>query len=342
MLDDLMTIEKYDKQDALGIIASQPGQLRQHYDLVPGDWDGIDRVVLAGMGGSALAAEFFRSWLSDRLVQPLEIVRDYRLPAYVTRDTLLVVSSYSGNTEESLAALAEAKKRGIRVVIMTAGGQLAEAAKAEGYPLLLTPSGYQPRLAVLYGVRALSQLFTALGLLDDVTPELEAAADWAESHTQNWLASSPTATNQAKQIAEKLVGFPVVVYGGPTLGLPAMKWKIDFNENSKNVAFYYQLPEFDHNEFQGWLFPREKHLKVIQLESSLDHPRVQKRFDVSDRLLSGIMPNPIRIQAVGETKLQQMLWTLLLGDFTSAYLAFLNGIDPTPVDLVERFKKELG
>jgi glucose/mannose-6-phosphate isomerase len=136
------------------------------------------------------------------------------------------------------------------------------------------------------------------------------------------------------------VGHPVVMYGGPTLALPTMKWKIDFNENSKHLAFYNYLPEFNHNEFNGWAHPERSGLKVVELRSDLDHSQVQKRFDVTNKLLSNRFA-PIEVHAEGETKLEQMLWTLILGDFTSAYLAFLNGIDPTPVDLIEKLKKEL-
>ena len=156
------------------------------------------------------------------------------------------------------------------------------------------------------------------------------------------MADSPTPSNQAKQIAERLLGKLVVVYGGPRLAMPTMKWKIDLNENAKNLAFFNVLPELDHNEFTGWLNPRDKAIAVIELQSSLDRPRINRRFELSNRLLSGHMPEPIIVTAQGVTHLEQMIWVIILGDFVSAYLAFLNGIDPTPVDLVEQLKKDLG
>jgi glucose/mannose-6-phosphate isomerase len=151
----------------------------------------------------------------------------------------------------------------------------------------------------------------------------------------------PTADNPAKQIAGALVGHAAVVYSGPALGFLAMRWKIALNENAKNLAFYNYFPEMNHNEFVGWGHPEQHGLKVIELRSDFDNDRIIKRFDVTNRLLSDRFA-PIEVHAKGETRLQQMFWTLLLGDFVSVYLAILNGVDPTPVDLVEKLKQELG
>jgi glucose/mannose-6-phosphate isomerase len=341
MLDHADFIARYDQHKALKVITEQPSQLLHDYEL--GEVDhlaGAKQVVVAGMGGSALAAEFVKSWLSDRLEVPLVIVRDYQLPAFVGPDTLVVTSSYSGNTEETLAGLLVAKERGAKIAVVAATGALLQIARTEGLTHFEVPGGYQPRLAVLYGVKALVTLLEAVGLGKGLTKELEAAATWMQTQTDAWTAEVPTAKNAAKQIASELVGHPVVVYGGSTLALPTMKWKIDINENAKHLAFYNYLPEFNHNEFNGWAHPERSGIKVIELRSNLDHPQIQKRFDVTNKLLSDRFA-PIQVHVEGETKLQQMLWALILGDFMSAYLAFLNGIDPTPVDLIEKLKKEL-
>lgn len=339
-LDDHSLVHKLDEGNALGIIAGQPGQLKQAFDFRLSIFD-CHNIVVAGMGGSVLGAEFLRSWLADRLPLPLVVVRDYTLPAFVSEKSLVVISSYSGNTEETLSALETAKASGARIVIISAGGELKQLAQAGEYPFLEVPGGFQPRLAVLFGAKALAVMLEQLGLVGGLVTELEAGADWVTPRLSAWTGETATADNLAKQIAQAVHGFPAVIYGGPTLSMPARKWKIDFNENAKNVAFWYELPEFNHNEFTGWLNPADKHLRVIELQSSLDHPQIAKRYEVSNRLLAGKMPEPIIVSAQGETKLQQMLWTLLLGDFTSAYLAFLNGIDPTPVDLIEKLKQEL-
>jgi glucose/mannose-6-phosphate isomerase len=167
MLDQPDYIARYDKHDALGVVARQPEQLRQVHEAgdLKGVGDGVRQIVVAGMGGSALAAEFVRSWLADRLPVPVVIVRDYVLPAFVGPDTLVVASSYSGNTEEGLSALHEAERCRARIVVMTSGGKLLELAEAKGHPRVGLPAahphfdlprGLQPRLAVLYGVRALA------------------------------------------------------------------------------------------------------------------------------------------------------------------------------------------
>ena len=166
MLDNLDMIAKLDNFNALGVIAGQADQLRHAYTVPKRDWAPVRQVVLAGMGGSALAAQFLANWLGDRLTVPLIIVRDYHLPAYIGPDTLLIASSYSGNTEETRASLVEARKRGAQIVILTSGGELAEAAEEHDLTLLETPGGLQPRLAVFYGVRAIAELLEAVGLAE--------------------------------------------------------------------------------------------------------------------------------------------------------------------------------
>jgi glucose/mannose-6-phosphate isomerase len=340
MLDDTNYIAQYDRSNGLAMVAGQADQLRQQFEFDVPQVENLNRIVLAGMGGSALAAEFVRSWLSDRLPVPIEIVRGYNLPKYVDETTLLIASSYSGNTEETLSCLEEAKSTGAAIAIMTSGGKLAE--HGEDYTFLKIPGGLQPRLAVLFGVKALATLLEELELVDGLVAELETNAEWLLEEVENFAANIKEENNVAKQIAKRLAGYPVIVYGGPTLATTAMKWKIDLNENAKHRAWWNQLPELNHNEFQGWPHPKESHFQLIELVSGLDHPRIAKRFEVTNRLLSGVMPAPIVVEAHGETKLQQMLWTTLLGDFTATYLAFLNQIDPIPVELVEKLKQELG
>ncbi len=343
MLDELDFIARYDKEDALGLMGRLPEQLGHEYPEMPGlaKLKGVTSVVLAGMGGSAQPGEFIKTWLGGRLPVPFVIVRDYGLPAFVGRETLVIASSYSGNTEETLAALAEAEQRGARIVVTASGGKLLELARDKGLDHVALPTDLQPRMAVLYAVRAMTTVLERLGLVEGALAEMAEAGKWLERHTGRWGAEAPTAQNEAKQIAAELVGHPVVVYAGAVLAFAAMKWKIGMNENAKNIAFYNYVPEFNHNEFQGWLHPERSGLKVVELRSGLDHPRVVKRFDVSNRLLSNVF-SPVEVEAEGETALEQLVWTIALGEHVATYLAILNQVDPTPVDLVERFKKELG
>jgi glucose/mannose-6-phosphate isomerase len=160
--------------------------------------------------------------------------------------------------------------------------------------------------------------------------------------TAAWRPDVATKDNYAKQLALEVIGKSVVMYGGPLTYPAAYKWKISFNENAKNVAWVNQYSEFNHNEFLGWTsHPLDKPYCVIDLRSSFEHPQIQKRFELSARLLSGRRPAPQTVTAVGETLLDQLLWLVALGDFVSLYTAILNGLNPTPVDLIEKFKREL-
>lgn len=341
MLDDLKLIHVQDAQDALGIAEKQWQQLQYQYEvnLSPPKRD-IKNVVFGGMGGSALGALISQSWPSFN--KPFEISKNYQIPNYVDSGTVFFASSYSGNTEETISALevAESKKAGI--IVITSGGKLAEIARTKGYPLFILPSGLQPRHAVLYSLKALLSVTDAIGLSSGAADELASKAEFLNNVIKSWVPVIPTDNNLAKQIALDLIGKSIVVYSGPKLWPAAYKWKISFNENAKHIAWANQYPEFNHNEFIGWTKqPVNKPYAVIDLRSSLEHPRVQKRFEVSEQLLSGVRPHPIVVEAEGQDLLEQLLWTIALGDFVSIYTALLNGINPTPVDLIEKFKKAL-
>lgn len=342
MLDDLKMIHERDAQDALGIVEKQAEQLRYSFDVPAIQLPEIRNIVYAGMGGSALAASVSKVWPGYNL--PFEVVRDYTLPRYVDGKTLCFVASYSGNTEETLSALEQAEEKGAFIVVIAGGGKLADIAREKGYPMAVLPKTEQPRYAVLYNLKAIVDILDKAGLLPEssLQGELQDAIQFLEGCTKSWRPDVPTAQNPAKQIAQEIMGRSVVVYSGPLLAPAAYKWKISFNENAKNVAWEGQLPEFNHNEFIGWSkLPVEKPYAVIDLRSNLEHPRVQKRFEVSERLLSGMRPAPTVVQAEGSTLLMQLVWTMAFGDFVSIYLALLNGLNPAPVDLVEKFKKTL-
>jgi glucose/mannose-6-phosphate isomerase len=340
-LDDLKYIHEKDAADTLGIAEKQGGQLLYEFEVKGGgEFTNVSNVVYGGMGGSALAPSIVSVW--PKLDKPFEIIRDYDIPAYVGADTLFIAASYSGNTEETLSALAQAEAKGAQIAVIAGGGKLQAIAEEKGYMLLQLPKVEQPRYAVLYNLRALLIILKKAGLVGDFYPTLQKAAAFLDESTKAWRADVPTVQNPAKQLAQELAGKSVVVYGGPKLFPAAYKWKISFNENAKQVAWCNQIPEFNHNEFIGWSEqPTEKPYAVIDLRSSLEHERVQKRFRVTERLLSGKRPAPHIIDAQGETILEQLLWTVAYGDFTSLYLGILNGLNPAPVDLVETFKKEM-
>jgi len=345
MLDDLKYIHMRDSQDALGIAEKQWQQLTHEF-VVPSLQSlvssPLENVVYAGMGGSALGALISTSWPGYKV--PFEICRGYNIPTYVSGKTLFVASSYSGNTEETLSALAEAENRGAKIIVISDGGELHEIAEQKSYPFLLIPRTEQPRFSVLYGLKALVSVLEAAGLTEKQSAEAQIgqAASFLREAVAPWLPTVPQAQNPAKKLALEIAGKSPVIYAGPLLAPIAYKWKISFNENAKNLAWWNQLPEFNHNELIGWSsHPIQKPYSIIELRSSLEHERVQKRFEVGGRLLSGRAPAPHIVAAEGEGLLAQMLWAMVFGDFVSIYLALLNNVDPSPVDLVEKFKTEL-
>ncbi|MDZ7785909.1 MAG: bifunctional phosphoglucose/phosphomannose isomerase [Candidatus Saccharibacteria bacterium] len=343
MLDDLKYIHQKDGSDALGIAGRQARQLAHEFTLEWQPENEIKNVVLAGMGGSALAGLLSTTWPDYHV--PFEIVRDYDIPTHVNDNTLFIASSYSGNTEETLSALGQAEAAGAQIVILSGGGKLIELAEEKSYPYEVIPKVEQPRFAVFYALKAYVTILERAGLVKTTEAEktMHRASTFIARAVEQWGADRPTSKNPAKELALELAGSSPVIYAGPKLFPAAYKWKISFNENAKNVAWCNEYPEFNHNEFMGWTsHPVEKPYKVVELRSNLEHPRTQKRFEVSERLLSGKRPAPEVVEVQGETILEQLLWAVAFGDFVSIYVALLNGVDPSPVKLIEKFKKDLG
>lgn len=345
MLDDLKMIHERDSEDTLGIAEKQWQQYLHNFGFSWTPPREIHEVVVAGMGGSGLAAKAYK--VVGGLHVPFEVIQDYDLPERVGENTLLICSSYSGNTEETLSVLEQALDADRpyprpMIVVVASGGKLLERAKQDNLPYVELPAGYQPRYTFGFQYRALAEVLAVTPLVDGEVQLLEAAAERLKDAVSAWRPDVPAKDNQAKQIALDIIGKSVVIYAGPKLFPAAYKWKISFNENAKHVAWCNQYPEFNHNEFIGWTKqPVEKPYVVIELRSRLEHPRVQKRFEVSERLLSGMRPAPIAVEPVGEGVLEQLLWTVTLGDFVTLYVALLNGLNPAPVDLIEKLKTAL-
>lgn len=345
MIDDLKYIHEKDAQDALGIAEKQWQQYQQDHGFTWQPDREIKSLVIAGMGGSGLAAIAAKNWLG--LSIPYEVVHDYELPKFVDRNTLVICSSYSGNTEETLSCLEQALTSSSEdakpmVIIVASGGKMLEIAKYKNLPFITLPGGFQPRMTFGYQLRALCEIFEQARLCSGTVDQLNQTSTWLKNEIVTWIPTNSVKSNQAKQLALECIGKSPVIYAGPKLFPAAYKWKISFNENAKNVAWYGEFPEFNHNEFLGWSsHPIKKPYTVIDLRSNLEHPQIQKRFEVTEKLLSGKRPAPLVIQVRGETLAQQLLWTIALGDFVSIYTALLNGLNPTPVELVEKFKREI-
>lgn len=342
MLDDIKQIHERDVVDVLGIAEKQYEQLLRRFELVgTTDFSKVQNVVYAGMGGSALAAELVHVWPGVSV--PFEVVKDYDLPGFVGPNTLVICSSYSGNTEETLSALDVAVTRGAQIAVISGGGKLHEIANERGYLQGVVPKAAQPRYAVFYNFVITLEILARAGLVDEsVFADLAVTAEHLRIAVQSWLPTVPTAKNPAKQLALEALGKSIVIYAGPKFAPAAYKWKISFNENAKQVAWAGYYPEFNHNEFIGWTKqPVDKPYLVIDLRSNFEHERVQKRFEITERLLSGMRPSPEHVDAQGATIIDQLLWTITFGDFVTLYTGIANGLNPAPVELVEKLKQEL-
>lgn len=345
ILDNSQVIAQRDPEGALAVIGAQFEQVAFAATVESSEHDQreIHSVVVTGMGGSALAALMAKVLLSQELTLPFEVVRGYHLPGYVNEHTLVIASSYSGNTEETLTALKEARQKGAQIGILTSGGQLLHIAKESEIAHVVLPAGAQPRMAMIYNLKALFCLLCTFDIVsDDWIAQLDDLSDWLREQSLQWGPEVPTDHNYAKQIALQAIGKTPVFYGSPLTAPLAYKWKISWNETAKNTAFWNEYPEFNHNEFMGWTsHPIEKPFAVFDLVSSLDTPRITQRFELSDRLLSGKRPHAMPIKLPGDTILAQLVAGSVLADFASVYAAILNQVDPTPVALIENLKQAL-
>lgn len=343
LLDDLKYIHSKDSKDAIGHALKQGSQLKDHIEIIGlTEHETIENIVFAAMGGSSLGALLARSWPGCKV--PSEIWSRYDTPTYISEKSLVINSSYSGNTEESISALKAAREAGAKVIIITGGGQLIDEAVSNHEAHVILPKTSQPRFGMfshfLAVVKVLHEL--ELNVQSNALQYLQKAGDFLESEASHWAVDIPTERNPAKKLALELAGTTPIIYTGPEMSPAAYKWKLAFNENAKNLAWCGELPEICHNEFTGWTsHPIEKPFSVVDLRSSYEHPRIHKRFDLSEKLLSGNRPHPHTVEGKGKNTLEHMLYLALFGDIVSLYVAMLNGIDPTPLPYVDKLKKEL-
>ncbi len=345
MLDDANILKQRDPNGALEVAKNQYQQTTFNVELknIENDERPINNVVVTGMGGSALAALITKVWLKYEINIPFEIIRGYNVAKYVDSNTLVIASSYSGNTEETVNCLKHAKTSGAQLSVITSGGELMEIAKQSQITYATLPNDFQPRMAVIFNLRALIALLINFKLVkNDKYTEISDTFDWLKTESANWLADIPTNDNYAKQLAQKAVGKTAIFYGGPLTAPVAYKWKISWNENAKNLAFWNEYPEFNHNEFIGWTsHPIEKPFAVFDIIGNIENDRILERFEISDRLLSGMRPKSTVVSLAGNTPIEQMLWGCILADFVSIYVAILNNVNPMPVQLIEKLKTEL-
>lgn len=348
-LDDRDLFDELDPGNMLERIAELPQQCQTAWKqteslTLPSDSGTIEHLVFVGMGGSAIGGALLRGLVADECDVPITVLRGYTLPAFIRGPDYLVFGcSYSGNTEETLSAFGQARERGARTMAVTTDGKLAALAREEEIPLVQFDYESQPRAALGYSFVLLLGVCQQLGLLRDYTADLQEAVEGMKTWQAEIGPAMPTSENRAKQLAERVHRRLPVAYGAGFLAAVANRWKTQFNENAKHWAFFEALPELNHNAVVGLGVPPvvRDHAIVLMLRSSLDHPRVQKRWDVTRELLEREGVAAAEIHGRGESALAQLLSLIHFGDYVSFYLAMLNEVDPTPVEIIAFLKQRL-
>ena len=346
-LDDPATLQRIDPEDMLGKVAELPRQLAQArrvagaVELSPRHTD-VDAVVVLAMGGSAIGAELVAAAAGNRLRVPVIVHRDYGLPAGVGERTLVIASSHSGETVETLSGFAAARERGAPTVAVTTGGRLAAEASAAKLPLLQYKLAGQPRAAIGFGVGLVHELLSRAGLIQDPDP-IGPVVSALDELLERLGRTVETDANPAKQLAWSLFGRIPVIYGHGPMAAVAHRWKTQLNENAKAWSAWEPMPEANHNAIEGSLNPRElgDALYVVQLRDADEPPELAARYRVVEELLGERATNRSEVRAEGPSPLARVLTAVAYGDLVSVYLAILYQTDPTPVTLLSMLKERL-
>jgi glucose/mannose-6-phosphate isomerase len=304
----------------------------------------IQHIIVAGMGGSAIGGDFVRSYLASVLPVPYNVNRSYDLPAYANEHTLVIASSYSGNTEETLSQFEQAVNRKCQIVCLTTGGKLGERAKAIGAPILPLREGLMPRAAFAFSFVPILLLLERLGFTSGQPDLLTNASTHLDGLAAKFGIENLTDSNPPFALASQLLHRLPVIYSATDFEAICLRWRGQIEENAKHLAYGNVLPEMNHNEIEGWTHPPDvlQHFFAIVLRSPDDeNVRMQLRFAALKQILSGKQIDVFEIAAEGSTRLERMLSLIAMGDWTSLYLALFAGTDPTPIPVMENLKKRL-
>jgi len=326
MLEDVLAIPDH-LRDALWRVESAR--------LEPAEAAGL---MVCGMGGSAIGGDLAAAVLGDRLTRPLVTIRGYELPSWATPEWTVLCSSYSGDTEETLACFEAAEALGARRIVAGTGGALVEGARAAAVPVIGLPGLLPaPRTAVAYMLVCAAEVAALAGAAPRIGAEIEAAAAFLSEQSGDLQA-------RAAEIGARLAGTLPVVYGADLTAPVARRWKTQINENAKAHATFSELPEADHNELCAWAGApaRPPGLAAVFLEDADQHPRERRRFELTAEAVAASGAEVVRVETAGETRVARLLWAVVLGDLVSLKLAESRGVDPLPVEAIEGFKTALG
>lgn len=346
----LENIKKLDKSGMLGVLSDFPQQCRQAYSIAQSSKvlfknNGFKRIVFAGVGGSAIGADLVRSYLYFESSVPIAVVREYDLPAYVDSATLVFVSSYSGNTEETLNAYKQAKEKGASVIVISSGGKLKESALSDSVTFIEIPKGLPPRCALGFLSIIPLCLLSKLGIAKDVELSVNQTVRVLEElKDDNLNPHIGNKDNIAKHIAAKLYNKFTVVYSSSIyFDVVATRFKGQLNENSKALASAQVFPEVCHNEIMGWQNPAKllNNCAAVIFRDKDMPSRITKRMDIVKEMLTKDGVVNLDVWSRGEGLLSRIFSLIYIGDFASFYLAILYGVDPAPADRITYIKNRL-
>jgi len=343
-------LQEKDPSDMYGVITSMPRQAREVLEIVDKTEMALSdnscrSLVICGMGGSAIAGDIISAYGQDKMAMPVWVQRNYGLPGWANGQDLAVISSYSGDTEESLSAYHQAQKNGMRILGITSGGKLKALCEQNNNPCLIIPGGLPPRGALGYSFFGLWGMLTKLGLIKASRSEAIEAIALLETLAAEFALENPAPKNQAKELAAKLHNHLPVIYSSvDSLWPVARRWTNQVNENSKMLSYCAFFPELCHNEIVGWqeLSLIRENTKIVVLSDREDHISNNLRAGIISELLKTEAAEIIRIETRGQSLLARMFSAIFLGDMASYYLALLNQIDPTPVERIKFLKSKLG
>jgi len=348
-LDDSEQFSKIDKNNAYKLIADLPKQCQNAWEeisqiVLPSFYLKANKVLILGMGGSGIGGELAKSFAQDSSEIQISTHNNYGIPAWVDEKTLVIAVSYSGNTEEVIDGFVEASKKNAKLVAITTGGELEKLAFKFRCPLYRFRYDSPPRSALGYLLIGILGILKKLNIVDLATQDIDEAVTQLKEILEKNKLEIPKAKNQAKSLAEKLAGSIPIILGTDTTTSVALRWKTQFNENSKVPAYAEKIPESTHNSIVGLLYPQDLKEKIyfIILKSGFDNPRSRIRQDfILEILKKKKFPvQEIKIPGTGG-KLSEMFSLIYIGDLTSYYLAILNEVDPYPVEIITKLKKHL-
>lgn len=335
VLDPIREVDESNQLDAVLALPDHLSDALWRFESAGLERRELQGLIVCGMGGSAIGGVLARAAIGDVLNRPMQVFRDYEIPGWTNPNIAVLCSSYSGDTEETLASFEAAEAVGADRYVATTGGRLAEAARAAGVPVIGMPAGLQPRHAVGYGFTVACEMAALIGAAPGVRTEIDStAAHLADARDR--LAA------RAAEIADQIGDSIPLIYGCDATVPVAYRWKCQMNENAKQHAFSHQLPELDHNEVVGWSPNGDAgRFSAIFLIDSDQHPRQRQRAELTAELVQPQAAATLTIETEGETRVERLLWTVLLGDLVSLFIAARKGVDPGPIEMIDRLKSEL-